>query len=185
MDTTYPQPKTKMKITPSQVTHLSEVVETIVEDALAYARAQIPSAFRDQDLSILLQDRDFFCRFKCGLSLRISQILAEFDKRVLEIYSFDPYTNPDVESGEYLPLDGNLNLLMIVSSPSAGLEAFFTSLDRALTSQLKLLPLPMLAQYQSVLNAVPVTEKDIKLRRGLGALASSVFSSPMKTWPLD
>jgi hypothetical protein len=185
MDTTIPEPKAGVRFSTAQITQLNDVAETILEDAVTYARAQLPSAFRDQALGILLTDRDFFCRFKCGLSNTISQTISEFDSRVLEVYTFDPYCNADIESGEYLPLDGNLNLLVVVSAPSAGLQAFITSLDRALTEQLRDLPLPMLAQYQSVLNAVLVTERDIKLRRGFGALASSVFSSPMKTWPLN
>ena len=79
-------------------------------------------------------------------------------------------------------IDGTINLILVVSSPTAGLEAFIASLDRSLTQSLKELPLPILATYDSVLNAILITKKDLELGKGHAALVTSIFTPPLKVW---
>jgi hypothetical protein len=185
MDTVVQQPRSSVGVSTHSITQLHEIAETIYDDAIEHAHAMFPPIKRKEELEHLFNDREFICRFKCGLSSSVSRVLAEYDDRTSAIYIFEPCANPDIESGEFLPLDGTLNLLLVVKSPTAGMEAFIASLDRALTQQLRDLPTPMFATTPSILNVIPVTEYDIEHCRGFAALLSSVYAPPLKVWPAE
>ncbi|MGB7114713.1 MAG: hypothetical protein WBD56_01090 [Anaerolineales bacterium] len=182
MSTNVETPVSRVVVSPRQATQLNEVVETIIEEALECARLKIPPIRQEQDLDILFQQHDFFCTFKYGLADEVGRVIGEYDVNMEEIYLFEPCANPDFQSGEDMPIDGTINLILVVSSPTAGLEAFIASLDRSLTQSLKELPLPILAKYDSVLNAILITKKDLELGKGHAALVTSIFTPPLKVW---
>ena len=182
MSTNVETPVSRVAVLPRQATQLNEVVETIIGDALEWARMKTPPIRQEQDLDILFQQHDFFCNFKYGLADGVGRVIGEYDVNVLEIYLFEPCANPDFQSGEEMPIDGTINLILVVSSSTAGLEAFIASLDRSLTQSLKELPLPILARYDSVLNAILITKKDLELGKGHAALVTSIFTPPLKVW---
>ena len=165
-----------------QVTSLDEVAETIREAALAAAREKLSAPQRSLDLASLLCRPDFFERFKHGLATAVSQTLAANDSHVQATYVYEPSANPDIETGTDLPPEAALHLLVLVTQPSAALEAFVAALDRALTATLKTLPSNLFAQRESVLDVNVITEKDVRLGLGYAAMLASVFAPPLKVW---
>lgn len=164
------------------VSSLDETAETIRDDALALVKQRLHIIQRDANLESLFRHPDFFDRFKDGLAAGVAKALAANDQRVLVIYTYDPLANPDKESGEEMPLDATVHLLVLVATPSAALSAFVASLDRALTASLKSLPSPLFVQRESVLDVNLITEKDVRLGLGYAALLSSLFVPPIKVW---
>jgi hypothetical protein len=71
---------------------------------------------------------------------------------------------------------------VVVQSPSAALDAFIASLDRALTASLNELPSPKFEQRTSILDVNILTEGDVKQGRGYAVLLSSVFTPPLQVW---
>ena len=65
------------------------------------------------------------------------------------------------------------------------LEAFITSLDRAITVVIRELPSKRLAQRKSFLNVIPITDSDIEERRGYAVLLSSIHARPLRVWERD
>jgi len=174
--------KKKETLSSKEATGLIEVAENIRDAALGFARSKLSPIKRDQELEALFQYHDFLCAFKHGLVESTCHVIGDYDVKALESYYFDPCANPDAEFSEVIPFDGTLNIILVVKSKTAGLEAFIASLDRALTQVLKELPLPMLKSYDSVLNVIPVTEEDIEKGKGYAVLLTSVHAPALKIW---
>jgi len=164
-------PQKKVLLSPTQAADLLEVAKTARDAALDFARVKLPAVKRDLDLEFLLQQHDFLCAFKNALVENTCRVIGDYDAKALESYYFEPCTNPDAHSGEEIPVDGTLNIILVVNS-----------LDRALTTALKELPFPLLDSYDSVLNVIPVTEEDIEKGKGYAVLLSSVHAPALKVW---
>jgi hypothetical protein len=175
-------PQKKVSLSSMQTADLLEVAKTARDAALDFARLKFPPVKRDLDLEYLFRQRDFLCAFKSGLVENTCRVIGDYDAKALASYYFEPCTNPDTQSGEDIPIDGTLNIILVVKSKTAGLEAFINSLDRVLTKALKELPLPLLDSYDSVLNVIPVTEEDIEKGKGYAILLSSVHAPALKVW---
>jgi hypothetical protein len=161
---------------------IEQLADSIRDEALTLAQDKYAVFQRGSDLASLFRHPDFFEKFKYGLAVGVAGALAANDQNLLAAYVYDPSTNPDSENGEELPLEATLHLLALVSSPSAALNAFVASLDRALTASLKDLPSPLFARRESVLDVNLITEKDARLGVGYAALLSSLFAPPLKVW---
>ena len=162
-----------------QVAPIDEVAETLREDALNQTKEKLSE--HDGSLISLFARRDFFEAFKYELTSKVAEVLAANDRNVQAIYIFDANANPDAESGEEMPLDATIHLL-VVCAPSAALQAYIESLDRALVRSLKILPSPLLKQRELILDVNLITERDIEHRIGYAKLLSSVFAPPLKVW---
>ncbi len=165
-----------------QAVSVQQVADSIRDEALTDAQDQYAVFQRGSDLGSLLRHPDFFERLKYGLTVGVAKALAANDPTVLAVYTYDPSSNPDSESGDTAPLEATVHMLALVSTPSAALSAFIASLDRALTASLKSLPAPLFAQRESVLDVNLITEKDARLGIGYAALLSSLFAPPIKVW---
>jgi hypothetical protein len=161
--------------------HLDEVVETIRDDALAAAKERLRPAASGLDSRQLMQRADFAGCFLYRLAASVAQTLAALDERVLAVYTYDPSGNPCEEAGLELPPDNQVHLLVLVSAPSAALDAFTAALDRALTASLKELAL-CCGEHESVLDVCSITEADVRAGRGLAGLLGSIFAPPIKIW---
>jgi hypothetical protein len=164
------------------VSYLEDVARTIRDDALTLVRQKFAAPQRDLDLESLLNRRDFVEYFKHGVASGIAGVLAAHDQRVQAVYIYDPSANPDSELGVALPVDATVYLLVRVSTPSAALESFIASLDRALAESMKELPSPLYEQRESILDTCVVSEIDVQQRRGYGAMLSSLFAPPLRVW---
>jgi len=166
-----------------QAVELLEVARKIRDKALRFAQMKLPLIQQDQKLDDLFHQCHFYTDFKHGLIDSICRTIREFDENAIESYCFDQDANPDCQSGDDVSLDRTINIILVVESKTAGLQAFITSLDRALTQVLKEFPIPDIASYDSLLNIIPVTQQDIEKRRGYAALLSSVYVPALKVWP--
>ena len=168
--------------TTGQVIYLTEAAETLCEDALTKARMKFVLHERNLPLAELLKRGDFLDRFKYELVAGVALVLAAHDRRIQAAYVYNPSDNPDGSEGIEVAQDATLHLLVRVEAVSAALEAFVSSLDRALTARLRELPSPLFAQRRSVLVVDLISEEDIVLRQRWAALLSSVFAPPLKVW---
>ena len=163
-----------------QVTSVDEVAETLRDDALARTKEKLNE--HDGSLISLFTRRDFFESFKYELTVQVAELLAASDRNVQAVYTFDADANPDAEAGEELPPDPTLRLMLVVSTPSAALQAYVDSLDRALVSSLKTLPSPLFKQRELILDVSLLTGQDIEQRRGYAKLLTSIFAPALKVW---
>lgn len=182
MATTIFTRETKKKVIVTRAPHLVEVAETIRADALAQARAKLDPAWRDAHVASLLNRPDFIDYFKYGVAVGVSSALVANDQNIQAIYTYDPSTNADSDAGEDMPQDATVHLLVRVTTSTAALEAFVSSLDRALTASLKDLPSPRFAQRESILDVNLVTEDDVQRGSGYAGLLSGIFAPPLKVW---
>ena len=166
-----------------QVSSLLETAETVRDNALNRSRKKLLPRDQDAELAKLLERRDFVNYFNHALAQEVAQVIATYDQRVQAVYLFEESTNPDAETEDYLSsVDLTIHLLALVTSASAALESFVTSLDRALTEALNELPSDPFAMRSSFLNVIPINEKDVKDRRGYAVLLSSIYARPLKIW---
>lgn len=165
-----------------QISSIIETAETIRDNALHRARKKmLPD--QDAELTKLLERRDFVDYLKHALAQEIAQILASNDQRIRSVYLFEESSNPDAETEDYLPfVDLTIHLLALVTSTSAALEAFISSLDRALTEVLCELPSNEFSGRTSFLDVLLVTESDVEQGQGYAILLSSFYARPLKIW---
>ncbi len=167
---------------PAMVSDMAGAAAEIREGALAFVRDKLTAYQRGLDLVGLLHRSEYFEIFKHGLALGVAKVLGRYDQRVLAVYTYEFQTNTDAETGEVVPFNPTLHMLLLVSTPSAALDAFISSLDRALLASLKELALPMLKQRDFILEVNIVTKQDIQYKIGYAKLLSSVFAPPLKVW---
>ncbi len=165
-----------------QISHLEEIAGAIRDEALALARNKLGVFQQSADLKPLLDQPNFLNYFMYGLATSVAKALAANDQHVLAIYTFEPTASSDSEAGVELPSNTTVHLLVLVTRPSAALEAFVGSLDRTLTARLKELPSSSFSQRESVLDMNLVTEKDVRPGLGYAGLLSAVFAPPIKVW---
>ena len=163
-----------------EVIDIQRRVKDIRDDAIKYAVSKLPAASQDEDLLTLSQRQDFLPHLKCGLAKGVGDLLAQNDEQIKAVYLFEPDANPDLESSFFDYLDATVHLLLLVGTPSAALESLITVLDRALTRDLKELEIAVYANYPSVLDVVPITDEDVRMRRGFAALLTSIFTPPIR-----
>lgn len=177
--------KREGQLATERISSLKETMGTIRNSAINYSRMKMPLQLRNEALSRLLERRDFIQYFRHALAHEIALVLGTYDRHVQAVYLFDESINPDAETEDYLPhVDLTIRLLLKVTSNSAALGAFITSLDRALTEEMHAMP-NSFADYTSFLDVIPITEQAIQERRGYAALLSSIYARPLKVWPRE
>lgn len=166
-----------------QVGSLEKAAYTIRDNAIKRAQRKFPARLQKVELAELLGYRNFVDYFRHAIAQEVAQVLAAYDQHIQAVYLFEESTNPDAETEDYLPhVDLTIHLLVKVTSGSAALEAFITSLDRALTEVLRELPSPVFATYTSFLDVIAVTQRDILDGRGYAVLLSSIYAPPQIVW---
>jgi hypothetical protein len=168
---------------PPQVSSLRELAKTLRTGAVARALSDRRTHANNQTLLELeLQRPTVIEAIKDSLAQGVAHALATHDTHVQAVYAYDPSTNPDSEAGEDYPLEATLHLLVLVTTPSAALQAFISALDRALTESLKELPSPTFQGRESVLDINLLTPADVQQRKGYAGLLASVFAPAIKLW---
>lgn len=164
------------------VTHVDSIAKRICHQALVETYDKLVPVEQALSLEHLLQRRALFQSFKYSLAKGVAETLAANEKRVRMVYLFEPSANPDAEAEEYLPLEATIQLLVVVETTSAALEAMIASLDRGLVQCVQKLPSPLLADCRSILDVNLVTEEAVKHKTGYANLLSSIFAPPLKLW---
>lgn len=166
-----------------QISSMFEMAETIRDNALNRARIKMSRREQDTELPKLLEHRGFVDYLKHAVGQEVAEVLAANDQRVQSVFLFEESTNPDAETDDYLSSgDLTVHLLALVTSPSAALEAFVSSLDRALAELLCELPSKEFARRTSFLDVLPITERDVQEGKGYAVLLSSIYARPLKIW---
>jgi len=165
-----------------QVTQLQDVTHKISKEALTQTYSKMVPVQQSLGLEYLLQRDDFFQSFKYCLAKGVAKTVGTNDRQVQAVYFFEPSTNPDAETGECLPPEATIHLLIIVSKPSAALDAFIEALDQELTRNVNEMPSSLLAESRSILNAVILTEEAVEQRQGYASLVLSILAPPFKLW---
>lgn len=166
----------------SRISHLSEVAETMRDDALAYSRQEVDAKKRAWSLDRLFGDIEFFACFKYGLARSLSAVLAAHDVQIREIHYYDPFVEREGRQMSSLPVDATLHLLARISRSSAALEMFIAALDQALVEHLNELPTPLFSERSSVIDVSFITDDDVRLGRGQASLLSSMYTPPLRIW---
>lgn len=179
LDTKVPQ---KKEVRRTEVTRLFEVAETIRDDALLWARSGLGTLDHGLELEDLFELARFMDRFKYGLAKCVAESIAANDQRVQAIYIFDSELPSDIETGCELPIDVSVHQLALVSVPSAALESFIVSLDRALVESLQELPARIYTERDWILDVKLITEHDVKNRIGYACLLDSTYSPALPIW---
>lgn len=177
--------KTSKKVQDANIPQVVEIAITIREDALQLTSEQVSRFDQGKDLAELFEQFDFTERFKHNLAKGVARSLAQNDKRIQAVYQFGESTSPGSDSGEYTLIDPSIHLICLVDLPSAGLQAYIDSLDRALTLELKSLPTSRFAKLSSALDIVLITKKDVNQRRGYAALLTSLHAPALAVWKMD
>ena len=123
-----------------EVTHLQEITQKVFNEALCQIYTKVTPSQQSLELEYLFQNEEFFQSFKCYLAKAVAQTVGTNDRQVQAVYLFEPSLNPDVETGEDLPLEATVHLLVVVSKPSAALDAFIEALDQELARCLNQMP---------------------------------------------
>lgn len=175
--------ETEVQVDIMQISSIMETAETVRNNALNLARKKLLPREQDAELAKLLERNDFVDYFKHALAQEVAQVFAAHDRRIQAVYLFEESANPDAETEDYTSyLDLTIHLLALVTSASAALDSFITSLDRALTDVLSELPSNAFARRTSFLDVLSVTESDIEAGRGYAVLLSSIHARPLKIW---
>ena len=165
-----------------RASYIEDMIRVVRDNALVEARERLGAFRQDETVEALLARAGFMDRFKYALASGVAAVLAANDKRVQEVYTYDPSAVPDDEGGTTLPVDATVHLLVKVSAASAALNAFVASLDCSLTASLKELPSPVFTHREFILDVVVIDEEDVRLRRGPAAVITSVFAPALKIW---
>lgn len=169
------QPSTEV----SQVSWLDELAYGICAQAVALARAQVSAGQADASLAELIEAPDFAAYFIRGLALGFAQTLAAHDQRVQVVY----VSECALDRPERYAQSGALaHLLVLVTAPSAALEALISSLNRGLAASLSALPRPWGTRTDLPLDISLVTEQEVRQGAGVARLLSAVRPPPAKLW---
>ena len=164
------------------IIQLEEIAETICGNALERAGETAVYPAQQSDLADLMQDPSFLQRFKVSLAQGMTHLLATHDDRVLAAYLFDETTNTFTQMAEHTAAGGTTHLLLLVSKRSAALYVLAEALDKAFVREINKLPSSPLAQDESLLNPLFITEADVAENKGYAMLLSSAVASPLTIW---
>lgn len=164
----------------SRVSRIRDIADRIRDDSVSYAVSMQPRGRRCMELSTLSGCRDFLDHFRCGVAKGVGDTLMAHDEQVTEVFLFDPTASADAEDCVELLPDANVHLLLRLRARTAALTAFVDSLDKALTASVKQMNWGIYANYGSILDVIPVTDEDMKERRGFALLFSSVIAPPIR-----
>ena len=166
--------------------HLQDIVETICSHALD--RAYLPTArvkIKRSNEERPFQDMLFLKRLRVGLMQGAAYLLASSDDRVLSVYLIEE-TTQSTSPAEIDPATiAKTNLLILVRSRSAALNALAEALDQALVREVAKLPESALIDHDSLLNPIFITEADVVQHKGYAMLLSSALAPPLIIWQRD
>lgn len=169
----------QMEVVRTEATHLADVAVTIRDDALEQAREGMGPLAKRLDQHALFGRAEFVERFRYGMAKAAALSIAANDTRVEAVYLFDAESNP--EPGDSSIVD-SVSLLAVVSSPTAALESFISSLDRSLAHSLKDLNPQLFKQRESILDVKLITREDIANKTGYAVLLGSIHAPALRIW---
>lgn len=163
----------------SRVSRSDDIAHAIYDQAIASARAQTRADQQVTEFGELAHLPGFVGHFLRELAVGVAQALAAHDSRVLAVYAYEGPPNP---GARVEALSGALvHLLVLVTAPSAALEAFVASLNRALSARLGALSGACFSSSGRLLDINVVTEQEVHQGVGIARLLSAVLP-PVRLW---
>jgi hypothetical protein len=162
------------------ISHLSELAESMRDDALAFALSQRGTRKPVRSLQRVFDEIEFVDCFKYSLAQSLCEVLAAHAVQIREIHYYDPLVESTAQPVGNLPVDASLHLLARISRSSAALEMFISALDQAMVECLKELPTPLFAETNSIIDISLITDDDVRLGRGQAKLLSSMYTPPLR-----
>ncbi len=150
-------------------THFSEVVETIVEQAIDLVREHVAAFKGAAHIETLVRRPDFAGPFRCALAIELAKVIGADNPDVRTVFAYD-LSRP------------NLHLLAVVSRPTRGLSAYIGALDEALCDRMTDLHVLDCAARQGVLDIQFITPQEVRLGIGYTGLLSAVQTAPVRVW---
>ncbi len=172
----------EQEVSRTGATYLSDVAETIRDDALRQAQSGLGNLAKRLDQKALFKRADFVERFAYWLAKAAALSIAANDQRVEQVFLFEAEPNPDVGSEAVAFADASVHLLAVVSPPSAALEAFIASLDRSLAQSLRELDIELFNRRESILDVKLITQEDIANNTGYAVLLRSIHAPALRIW---
>jgi hypothetical protein len=154
-----------------RVSRSDEIAHAIFDEAVAAARVRTRADHHLCGFDELVNVPGFFGHFMQDLAAGVAQALAANDHRVLAVYGYEAAVDPVSEA--QAPCGALVHLVVLVTAPSAALEAFVASLNRALGARFN--------PAGPVLDINAVTEREVRQRVGFGRLLSPVLPT-VKLW---
>ncbi len=162
---------------------LPDLARTIREIALAKALRERRAYAGDEALLELdLHRQAVLESVKDGLAQGVAHALASREEQVKAVYAYDPSANADNETGEDLPFDPVLHLLVVVAAASPALSAYIRELDQALIDSLRAVPALPFHKRETILDVMLLTEEVVQQRIGYGSLLTSVYAPAIEIW---
>ena len=120
--------------------------------------------------------------FLYGLAKEIGQFLGEVEAAVKAVYMFEPETMPGEVNGRQPGVSRGLHLIVWVDMAREGLPTLVEALDGELLQQYKALVGPSVATLRHFLSVDVASDRDVQMRRGAGALITSLYARPLEVW---
>lgn len=175
----YPDP---LSATARRVSRLDEMAQGICDQAVASARVSLGAEQRPAALDELVDRPGFADHVLRGLAVGVAQALAANDQRVMAVYAHGPAPDGSLVAEVQDEPGPRLHLLVRVTAPSAALEAFVASLERALGASLRALPHTRLGRAAPLLDISIVSEREVKQQVGMARLLAGLRPAPVKLW---
>lgn len=162
-----------------RVSRSDEIAHAIFDQAIASARARAGLGQSLAEFDELVRLPDFVSHLLQDLTVGVAQALASNDQRVLAVYAYEASPKSGADARAF---SGALvSQLVVVTAPSAALEAFVASLNRALCARMNALTGSWYSPPGPVLDINVVTEQEVRQEVGIARLLSAVLP-PVKLW---
>lgn len=182
MDAAKSETLREMEVARTGTTYLADVAETIRDDALKQAEAGLGPLAQPLDPGELFQRPAFVERFTYSVAKAAALAIVANDQRVEAAFLFEAEANPDIGNDVGGYIDASVHMLVVVNPPSAALESFIASLDRALVRSVRELETGPFAQRESILDVKLIGREDIAKGTGYAVLLKSIHAPALKIW---
>jgi hypothetical protein len=162
-----------------QVARLDDLADTVLRQALVMADQHSGAASGSADLASLLPSPDFASRLELALAAGVARVLGQHDSRIVAVFGYQPALASRQPSE--LTDAVAIRLLIVVTAPSAALQSFVGSLERALAARWRALPAVRPWRRELVLDANIMAQPAFDGGFGLAGLLSAP-AAPIRLW---
>jgi hypothetical protein len=153
----------------------------VLAEAMDYCARKMGLASAEVAIERLKRGDHSLCEY-CHYSVaqHVAESLGALDQNIKSVYLVDSDDSPDSLCQGNVPPVTPLHLLAWVERKSDGLQAVLQGLDRALAQALA----EMIGRSPTahILDIQVIDDEDVEMRRGYGALLSSLYTRPLKVW---
>jgi len=154
---------------------IARTLDFCEKKARLQGHAAVAEALRQGNRSV----HDYFLY---GLAKEIGHFLGNGEAAVKAVYLFEPELMPGEVNGRQPDLSRSLDLIVWVDIAREGLATLVDALDGEFLQQYKALVGPSVATLRHFLSVDVASDRDVQMRRGAGALITSLYARPLEVW---